>query len=281
MDLSIADLYRPDDAPTDAEILAAIEYDPTGATEEEAEAATRPARWKPTSARSANWTMERYSEKLAGIAAKEAEAAAMLARLDEERAKIEEWLAAETKRLRSGARHMEHLLTQWALELREQNPDQATFKLPGGGEVRTTARPMAVTKVDSKAAAERAVAWARKRELALNVKTTTTVDLNVMKPKVAVVDHLVLVHDPELGDKGTSAAWVHRPGLVAQWSQHTTGDGDGDESGDWIVTDPANGEVVPNAIVREGLFVVDAESGEHLDFLTVTPDDITVKVVPA
>lgn len=281
MNLSVSDLYRPDDAPTDDEIQAAIEYDPANAeSEEEAEAATQAGRWKPTSTRSANWVMERLAEKRAAIEAKEAEATEMLARLDEERAKIEEWLAADTKRLRSGARHMEHLLTEWALTLREQHPDQATFKLPAG-EVRTTARPMAVTKVDGKAAAEAAVEWARRRELDLNVKTSTTVDLAVMKPKVAVVEYLVLVHDPDLGEVGESKAWVQRPGLIAKWSQSVLDPDDGNEGGEWVVTDPANGEVIAGAIVREGLFVVDAESGEHLDFLAVTPDDISVKVAPA
>lgn len=274
-----SDLYRPDDAPSDDDIQAALEFDPAAAeSDTEANEATRAARWKPTSTRSANWAMERYAEKLAAIAAKEAEAAEMLAALDEERRKVEEWLAADTARLRSGARHMEILLTEWALEQRERTGN-ATIKLPAG-EVRTTATTAAVTKVDGKAASEAAVAWARQHGLDVNRKVTETVDLAVVKPLVRIVEYVVLVHDPERGPIGDSESWVQNPALVAQRREEEP-----DEHGwvkvTWTVTNPVTGEVVNGAIVEEGPFPVDADTGMRLDFLAVRPDSISAKVVLA
>lgn len=278
-----SDLYRPDDAPTDAEILAAIEYDPANAADAaEAEAATKAARWKPTSTRSANWAMERRNEKLAKIADREAEAAEMLAVLDEERAKVERWLTDSTARLRSGARHMEVLLTEWALEQRERTGD-ATIVLPAG-KLRTTASAAAVTKVDGKAANEAAVEWARQHGLEVNQKVTETVDLAVIRQKVRIVDRVVFVWNPDKGDIGAAEAWEQRVGLGIEWNPYPQPpEHPWEPDGEWRVHDPKSGEVIsPDHVeVRVGYFAVDADSGMLLDFLAVRPDSINVKVEPA
>lgn len=291
-------IIMPDEPFTDEELAAALAFegpDPAIPVEEldddtraQVEATARTVGWKPTSDRGADWCMCKYIEKGERVARYDAEADEMLAALDEQRRRIEAWREAVKRPVLSEQEHMYRLLSEWALAQRTDR--QATFKLPSG-RVETRAKPEAVTKVAGKDSAAAAVEWARGRGLEVNVKTEESVDLKVATTAVRVVDHLVFVLNPDkpFDDTGEASSvwspWDQRVGLVVEWEPYPD-DAERqpwEPDGEWRVTDPENGEILPadSVMVRVGRFVVDDRTGMHLDFLDVREAETTVNVVPA
>lgn len=296
-----SDLLEPDPPFNDDELLASLTalldeaLKPADASidgtdergDERSAAAAKVERWQITGVRSAEWAMSKFCEFMAIVdenkQAAEDWRAIIYASVADALARIDEWEADANKPHLGRAKFFEDHLTRWALANRTK--DRKSFPLPSG-TITTSASSNTYEIV--KGSQADAVAFARKRDLAVKEETTIT----ALKAAVVYSEVAVRVRDRSLDTpppEGTSAPpvagfrWLPIDGIKVEWVPDPRPD-DADEfwdEGRWRVTDLASDEIVADADVWEGPFILDKDTGEPLPFLTPKPSVVTAKVVPA
>lgn len=250
-------------------------------------------RWSITGLRSMEWAMSKLAEyqTMAGENRAQAEQwrAIIYASVAEHLERIDAWEAAVNKPLAQKVAFFDGHLTRYGIEHRTER--QKSFKVPSG-TVQTTA-PAPTFEIPKEGQAG-AVEYARKHDLPVQETTTIT----ALKKAAMFSEVAVRLRDASLDKppaEGTTAPpvagfrWLPLDGIEVEWVPipvETDVDGVAlgglaDDSGVWRVTDTTSGEIVEDAEVWDGPFILDTATGEPLPFLTPKPTVVTAKVVLA
>lgn len=235
------------------------------------EANDKVERWQITGLRSLEWAMSKYGEYAAthGTNAAQAEEwrAIIYASVAEHLERIDAWEAEVNRPIAQKMEFFEGHLIRYALANRTERTK--TFKVPSGSVPTSASAATFEIPKDGQAAA---VEYARAHGLPVKEETTITA-LKATTTFVEVAARIPVADGWE---------WLAPDAIAIEWVPDPRPD-DADEfweeSGTWRVTNKANGEVITDADVWEGPFVVDADTGEPLTFLTPKPSVVTAKVV--